>query len=301
MDMSLWGDIGSGALGLYGYSELMDDLKNTQGDINTTIGDLQQGSLDLTGFTPWGVTSNLGSTSVTDGGLQFNLSPEQQAQADFMRTGATDLFGYATQDPTARQGEFYKQLQAARQPALEQAYSKLNQNVYGTGTGGMVTSQYGGNPRDYAFGKALADSQAADMLQAQQMAQAEQMQQANIGQSMFTNQFTPHATNAGLMQYGINNRNLQDTMGRESASLWTQLGLGGLSTNVNYDTIRANAFGDMIGAATPLAAAGAEELGGFLRDYDWGGLWDGVTGLFGGGSSNILDQYSTDDWRAGRF
>lgn len=276
--MSLWGDIGQGALGLYGYSELMDDLKNTQGDINQTIGDLQTGVTDLTGFTPWGVTSNLGNTQVSDGGLAFNLSPEQQAVSDFMRSGSMDLFGYATGDPSVRQGEFYNQLQAARQPALQQAYNNLNESVYGTGTGGMQTQQFGGNPRDYAFAKGLADSQASDMLQAQQMADAERRLSANIGQQMFGNQYQPMAQSAGLMQYGINDRNLRNAMTREQASLWTQLGLGGLSTNVNYDNIRGNAFGDMIKATMPLAGAAGNQIGDFLGGVDWGGLWNNITG-----------------------
>ena len=293
--MSIWGDIAGAGVGLYGYNELMQQMDQTRSDVNDTIGGLQSGVQDMTGFTPWGVTSNLGNIGATEGGLDYSLSPTQQGYADQQGQGAATLFERALQDPTARQSALYGQMQSARQPEMERAYSDLQQNIWGRGTGGMQTANYGGNPEQYAFGKALADSQASDMLRANQMANAEQLQQAQIGQQMFGNQYTPQAQLAQLAQAGLNNQQLANDMARERASLWTQLGLGGLSSNVNYDNIKGNAFGDMIQAGTGLAQGAGNWLGN-----NAGSIWDSIGGLFGGGNG-VLAAHSTQDWTTGNI
>lgn len=274
--MSVWGDIAGGAIGLYGYDQLMQDLDKTRGDVNSTIDQLSTDVQNMTGFQPWGLTSNMGNIDVTQDGLNFSLSPEQLAQQQFYGQGAQSLFNAAMQDPAARQQNIFNDLQAMRQPAMQQGYSNLQEGIWGAGTGGMQTANYGGDPQSYAFAKAMNDTAGQDMMAAQQMAMAEQAQQASIGQQMMGNQYLPQAQLTSLGTHGINNQQLVNDMVREQAGLWTQLGLGGLTTNVNYDNIKGNAFGDMITASSALAS-GAGDL---ISETDWGSVWDTITGWF---------------------
>ena len=276
--MSVWGDIAGGAVGLYGYDQLMQDMDNTRGDVNDTLDSLQSGVTEMTGFKPWGVTSNIGGIGVDEGGMNFNLSPEQLAYQQQQGQGASSLFNSAMQDPTARQQEHFGNLQAMRQPAMQQGYQNLQQGIWGSGTGGMQTATYGGDPQSYAFAKAMNDTAGQDMMSAQQMAMGEQAQQAQIGQQMFGNQYMPQAQLANMGNFGINNQQLNNDMTREQASLWSQLGLGGLSTNVNYDNIKGNAFGNMIKAGSGLASG----LGNSFGETEWAGkIGDTVGGWFG--------------------
>ena len=276
--MSIFGDLAQGAVGLYGYNDLQDNLSETQGKLNTAVEGLQQGVDDRLGFQGYGVTSAYGDVNSTQNGLEYNLSPEQQAYMQQQGQGASSLFESATQDPTARQQDFYNQMQQARQPQLQQAYGQLQQGTYGQGTGGMQTASFGGNPEQYAFGKALADSQQSDMIGSYDMAMKEQAQQAAIGQQMFQNQYTPQDMlnqNAGI---AANQQQINNDMARQNASLWTELGLGSLATNANYDSIKANALGDQYRAGASVAGG----LGDMIptTSEGWGDLWDGLTGWF---------------------
>jgi len=276
--MSVFGDLAQGAVGLYGYKELQDNLSKTQDGMNTAVEGLQQGVDDRLGFQGYGVTSAYGDVNSTQDGLAYSLSPAQEAYMKQQGQGAASLFQSATQDPTARQQDFYNQMQQARQPQLQQSYGQLQQGTYGQGTGGMQTASFGGNPEQYAFGKALADSQQSDMLGSYEMAMMEQAQQAEIGQQMFQNQYMPQDMlnqNAGI---STNQQTTNNDMTRQGASLWTELGLGGLATNANYDSIKANALGQQYQAGASLAGG----FGDTLANQDWGDIWDGIKGLWPG-------------------
>lgn len=285
--MSFWNNIGQGVLAGYGYNELMDNLKSTQSDVNQAVTGLQTNLNQMTNFTPWGVRSNIGNVNVTENGLQFDIGGPAANMTNQMRGDAGSMFGYAAMDPRQRQQSFYDDLQAARQPGFDQAYKRLQNNLWSSGRSGLQTDTYGGTGEQYAFGKALADSQLQDRLQAQQMAQSEQLQQANIGNQMLNASYVPMQQLAGLMNYGINNQQLQNQMQRENASLWTQLGLGGLTANTNFENIRAGAFGDMISALTPVAGNTLQGAADYLGEREWGQIWNDVSngnwsGVLGG-------------------
>ena len=91
-----------------------------------------------------------------------------------------------------------------------------------------------------------------------------------LGQSALNNSFVPQTQLGSLMNYGINNRQLNDQRDRELASLWTQLGMGGLTANTNFNNIRAGMFGDMINAAMPAAASVGDTVPATLSDaWNW--------------------------------
>jgi hypothetical protein len=288
---SLWGDVFGGALGAYGYSDLMDRLDDQQGKVSNTISGIQSTVDDRLGFEPWGVTSGLGNVNVTEGGIDFEMNPYLKAMRDQQGRGAYNMFDIASMDPTARANQYFEQLQGQRQPDYNRAFNNLNQSVWGSGTGGMRTAEFGGNPMDYRFGKALADSQLQDRLASRQMSMADQLQSANIGNQMFSNMFMPQQMLQDSLKYGLNNRQLQNDMTLGGASLWSQLGLGGVGAEVNYDNIKGKAFGDMIGAGTQAATGIGNNIGSIWDGITGtaGGIWDTVSGLFGGDDDSFLD------------
>jgi hypothetical protein len=267
--MSVWGDVAGGALGVYGYSELMDNLGDSQNDVNNQLDTMQGDIKDQLGFQPWGVTSSqLGNVRSHEGGLSYQQNTDQYLDAGRLNRDAMSMFAQAGEDGGRRQQQFYNQMQNQRQPQLQQAYGNLQQGVWGNGTGGMQTTDFGGNPEQYAFGKALADSQAGDMLTAQQMSIGERQQDMALGQSMWDNQYSGMQNLMDQGQAGMNNQQMNNDMTREQASLWSQLGMGGLSANTNFENIRAGAFGDMIKATMPLAQGAGNAIGDLWGQYN---------------------------------
>ena len=277
--MSLWGDIAGGAVSGAGYLSQVNDLRDNQQATNDAIGDLQQGVMDNGGFQGWGVTSNLGDIQMGDDGqLNMQLNGDQAQQQMQQGQWANDMFQQANQGTAARQQDIFGQLQAQRQPAMQQAYTGLQQNVYGAGTGGMRTNNYGGDAQSYAFAKAMNDQAGQDMVNAQGLANAEQLQQMNMGNQYFQNQYQPMNNLANLAGHGINAGNIMNQANQAQNSLWTDLGLGGITANTNYENIAGKAFGDMITAGSTLAQSAGDSFGG--KD-GWGkSIYDTVTGWF---------------------
>jgi len=279
--MSIWGDIAGGAVQGAGYLEHLNNLREGQDNVNQSIGDLQQGVMDNGGFKGWGVTSNLGGIQQgEDGNLNFQLNEGQANQQMQQNQWAHDMFQRANQGTAERQQDLFGQLQAQRQPAMQQAYSSLQQNTYGNGTGGMQTANFGGDSQNYAFAKAMNDAAGQDMVNAQGLASAEQLQQMNMGQQYFGNQYLPMNNLQQLGGLGINANNIMNQANQAQNSLWTDLGLGGITANTNYENIAGKAFGDMITAGSGLASSAGNAFG----DSSWGqGVEDWLGGMFGGG------------------
>lgn len=284
--MSIWGELGSAAVSGLGYNEMLNDLNDSQNNMNQTVGALQQGVMDNGGFQGWGVTSNLGGIQQgEDGNLNYQLNEGQANQQMQQNRWAHDMFQKANQGTAARQQDIFGQLQAQRQPAMQQAYTGLQQNVYGAGTGGMQTNNYGGDAQSYAFAKAMNDAAGQDMVNAQGLANAEQLQQMNMGNQYFQNQYQPMNNLAALAGSAINSNNVMNQANQAQNSLWTDLGLGGLTANTNYENIQGKAFGDMITAGSGVARSAGDAAGGWL---------DGLFGL-GGDVLEEIDVGSITD------
>ena len=281
--MSIWGDIAGGAVSGAGYLSQVSDLRDNQQATNDAISDLQQGVMDNGGFQGWGVTSNLGGMQMgQDGQLNMQLNEGQANQQMQQNRWAHDMFQKANQGTAERQQDIFGQLQAQRQPAMDQAYTNLQQNVYGSGTGGMQTANYGGDAQSYAFAKAMNDQAGQDMVNAQGLANAEQLQQMNMGNQYFQNQYQPMQQLGQLAGHGINAGNIMNQANQAQNSLWTDLGLGGITANTNYENIAGKAFGDMFTAGAGLASSAGNTFG----DSSWGkAIVDTVGGLFGGNGS----------------
>jgi hypothetical protein len=275
---SLWGNLFSGALGAYGYGDLMDQLGESRDDLQTNLGNLQTGVDERTQFQPWGVMSGLGTVKSGPLGLHQSLSPEQQSLQDMMFGGAQDFLGQASADTGAREQNVYDRLMALQQPSLDRQAADMRERLYNTGRTGVRSNAYGGSPEELAMAKAQSEAQNQASLMALQQAQSDQLQNYNIGQGMFASGYQPYQQQMALLNAGLNNQQLAQRSQLDNASLWTQLGLGGLTADTNYSNIAGNAFGNMISALLPAAGSLGDS---FTESGGLGGLWDSITGLFG--------------------
>ncbi|MHC4988537.1 MAG: hypothetical protein ACYTFX_08605 [Planctomycetota bacterium] len=273
---SLWGNLFSGALGAYGYGDLMDQMSESRDDLQTNIGNLQTGVDERTQFQPWGVMSGLGAVTSTPDGLHQQLSPQQLSLQKMMFGGAKDFLGQASADTGAREQDVYDRLMALQQPSLDRQSAEMRERLYNTGRTGVRSNAYGGSPEELAMAKAQSEAQNQASLMALQQAQSDQLQNYNIGQGMFASGYQPYQQQMALLNAGLNNQQLAQRSQLDNASLWTQLGLGGLTADTNYANIGGNAFGNLISALLPAAGSLGDS---FTESGGFGGLWDTIKGI----------------------
>jgi hypothetical protein len=88
--MSFWQNLMSGGATAGGIYALMDELRNQQGNVKDTIGDLTDQVEEGAQFIPSGVTSGMGGYQQdATGGGQFSLSGDMQKMFDQMMGGAS--------------------------------------------------------------------------------------------------------------------------------------------------------------------------------------------------------------------
>jgi len=110
-------------------------------------------------FVPFSVTSSLGGVQGTaEGGFDMNLSPEQQAIQDRLFGMSGSFLDELGGDPLERQQALYEQIRAIQRPEEERQQLALENRLLGQGRLGLMTSQYGGSPEQFA--QALAQEQA---------------------------------------------------------------------------------------------------------------------------------------------
>jgi len=137
---------------------------------------------DQSQFRPFGVTSNLANVQTTaEGGVNLNLSPEQQAMQQQLLGQSQGLFGQVGADPAAAQSALYEQIRATQQPEEERQRLQMQENLFSSGRGGVQTAMYGGTPEQMAYEKARQESMLNANLAARTQSQAEQLQAGQLG------------------------------------------------------------------------------------------------------------------------
>ena len=274
-----WENMFPGALGLYGYDKLQGDLSNQQNDMQTAMGGIRQDVNDSTQFQPWSVKSNVGTSSFdpATGGINMTPTGAYGDAADSLLSDSQNMFGRAMQDTAGREADIYERMRAVQSPEEERQRQQMAALAQSQGRGGIRSDQYGGTPEQLAFEKALGESKNSAMLGAMGQAQQEQMQQYNMGQGMFGSSFLPSQNLMQQSNYGINQAGLNQNYDLNRASLLAQLGLGEAGTNVNYDNIKQNMFGNMIGSLGGMAGGVGGMLDNALSEAGgYGGLWDTI-------------------------
>ena len=247
---------------------------------------------DQSQFRPFGVTSNLANVQTTaEGGVNLNLSPEQQAMQQQLLGQSQGLFGQVGADPAAAQSALYEQIRATQRPEEERQRLQMQENLFSSGRGGVQTAMYGGTPEQMAYEKARQESMLNANLAARTQSQAEQLQAANLGGMLQQAGYDPQRQAIDLfgasgvpaqlaakgqlggaeLQSQAGGRGLESYMqGANMANLLQQQQLQGLMTGAVGKPLTAQEqlMNAMIGrlGGTPIEAGGGM-LGGVL---DWG-------------------------------
>ena len=350
--MANWlGDLLQGGLGAWGYADQQEKIDTAKGNVGEEVGAIRDDVRQAGNFQPWGVKSGLGGTQYdpATGQMISNLSNKQQQQSDWMskfgqgqmaQAGQPNAYmnqGYnmmksvgdpnelqqmgltmsqrAMQDPSQRAGDVYSQLREMQRPDEMRAQDQMQGNLFGSGRGGMSSSQYGGTPEQHAYNMARNEAMNNASYQSMGQAQQELMNQANmgaqmgqtgnqqqqiggsignqmmnaglqrqqnqgqLGQNAFMNQFQPYDQLGNQTGQGIQNAQLNSQSGQNMAKMLADLGLGEMGTRLNYNTLQQGNFGDMIGAMGPM-------LGGLGNAAQPGvegaanGLWEMLSGMF---------------------
>lgn len=241
-------------------------------------------------FKPIGTTTRFGSSqfgydpsgNLTSAG--YTMSPELKAQQDLLMSGAggaldqagmnagagQGLFNlgaqYAATSPQEAAAQWMKQQQAILQPAQDQTYAALQQQLQNTGRGGFSVAQGGGlaaaNPEAAAYYNALAQQQERLAGQATQMGQQQAQYGAGLmgtGIDLQSAAYNPYKTMFGLSQtlegaaqqpFGLSS----ELAGRTSSA--NQFGASGLMAAENAAATRnygANATSPWATGAAALA------------------------------------------------
>lgn len=250
--------------GLWDQLDRYDDLnKYTQDQLGTLSDQAIAGSK----FTPFGVSGYGGGATVgTNGDVNVALDPTQQAQADMLTGQANQFFQSASADPSGNQQSIYDAIRAMQMPEEERAMMSQESRSFAQGRLGMQSDLYGGgSPEMFAMQKAIGENRNAAAVSSIEQARAQQMQDANIGTQFQTNAFMPQAQLLNLLNPGLQGANMAQAGQLGGLNLATQLGLGGVQTQVNSEKIRAelmaNLFGQVGGAFTD---SGSDPLGDLL-------------------------------------
>jgi len=119
-----------------------------------------QTGAELAQFKPYTVTSNLVQSAATtpEGGLDLQLSPEEQARQNQYLAQSQGLFGGVGQDVAAGSQALYEQIRAAQQPEEERERLRMQEGLLSQGRQGIRTAAYGGTPEQLAFEKARQEA-----------------------------------------------------------------------------------------------------------------------------------------------
>ena len=207
----------------------------------------------------------------------YNQGQFNQQRANLRGSNAYNASNIAMQrslqDPSQRESDVYSRIREMQRPDEKRQNDSMNSGLFGSGRGGMTSSEYGGSPEQFAFGKARAEAMNTASMQSMGQAQTEMMNQANmanqygslsnqygqqagqwnqLGQSaltaggnyqntqsqmanqMFQNQYMPYQQMQGFGNQGMQNAQTQSSANQNMAGLLTQLGIGQSTADINY-------------------------------------------------------------------
>lgn len=255
-----WESVLPGGLGAYGYSQLLDDFKDQRRDIRSTIGGLQNYVQEQGQFQPFTVRGPGGNSGFSSNGLNISLNEQQQGIQDQMFGGGQDLIGRSMQDTAAREQDIYDRMRAARLPEEQRQLAQLQSRAVSQGRSGMGGNMYGGTPEQLAFEKARQEAMMNTRIGAMDQARAEVQDQYTRGLGMLQGGYSPMDQAMQQAGMGMNFGQLLQRPQENMLQYYTNLGLGGLGSEVNMSNIMGNAFGNMIDVGSGLLGG----LGGFL-------------------------------------
>ena len=263
----------------------MEDFRGDMLERGTAVG--EQG-YEQSQFVPFSVTSSLGGVQGTaEGGFDMNLSPEQQAMQDRLFGMSGSFLDELGGDPLERQQALYDQIRAIQRPEEERQNLALENRLLGQGRLGLMTSQYGGSPEQFA--QALAQEQARNeaFYNAYGQSQADRQQAYGLASGLMGLGYVPQqqlselyktaTPTASLAQSGretgaaLNVKSMLQTLFDQQAGYGAS-GLDIIGLQGDKDKARSGFFNNLLGTLETALTMGAS-----------GGGTAGKGGSFGGG------------------
>ena len=182
-------------------------------------------------------------------------------------------------DTAGREQQVFERAMALQEPGLQRAQAAQQAREFAMGRGGLRGSQFGGTAEDAAMARARAEAMNQASFQAMGQAQQEAMNQAQMGNLAgqlglqgYSAAFTPMQQQLNAMQVAQQGANMAQTGQLTGAGYLSQLGLGGLQSQINADLAAAQLYGN-------LAGAGATALQGIAGSG--GSIWDDLRQALG--------------------
>lgn len=280
---SKYGDLLGGIGGAVATEKYIGDLRDTGTGLmqgltgsNTLAGAFPSGLINNVNqsmqFKPFTVTSGTGATAQTDssGGLNLNLSPQEQALQQQLLGAGGDLagsIGYGRQqtlmdmltgnpaDQQARETDIYGRLNAMQAPEQDRARLMMEQRLANQGRLGVRTDMFGGTPEAFAMEKAIAEQNAGTAVNAMGQARAEQAQysgqtlqalQQMLGENQSAAQalpgvlqsaYAPQAGLLGALNPSIDLSRIGSALQAGAGEATTNLGTQGLVNQTNIESL----------------------------------------------------------------
>ena len=182
---------------------------------------------EMAKFQPYTVTSNL-AKGITDeqGGLDLQLSPEEQARQNQYLGQSQSLFGGLTGDVAGGSQAIYEQMRAAQRPEEERDRMRMQEGLFASGRGGLQSGMYGGgNAETFGFEQARQEAMLNAQLAARQQFGQEQAGMLQSAQGLQTAGYNPQRQ--ALDMFGASNApaSYADAARRQQGSLYGESAL----------------------------------------------------------------------------
>lgn len=280
------GDLFNAGLDYYQRNEEIGGQENIGNLALQTGQQAGRTAAEMAKFQPYTVTSNL-AKGITDeqGGLDLQLSAEEQARQNQYLGQAQSMFGGLTGDVAGGSQAIYEQMRAAQRPEEERQRMRMQEGLFSSGRGGLQSGMYGGgNAETFGFEQARQEAMLNAQLAARQQFGQEQAGMLQSAQGLQTAGYNPQRQ--AIDMFGASNApaSYADAARRQQGSLYGQSALAGLEGMLqaqrlandmrmgrNQD-IRTGLFGseDIAGQATQsLFDYGAGKIGDYLGGASW--------------------------------
>lgn len=276
-----FGGLGGALAGYFGNRRLSKDIKKLGQEALDKGQAIGTQAVEGSRFQPFSVTSSLGGVQGTaEGGYDMNLSEEQQALQDRlfgMSGGFLDELGG---DPLERQQALYEQIRTIQRPEEERQQLALENRLLGQGRLGLMTSQYGGSPEQFA--QALAQEQARNeaFYNAYGQSQADRQQAYGLASGLMGLGYMPQQQLGELYRLATPTAGFAQSGRETGAKLQTDAELAALQAYLESQGLGAAISGQGGGKAgllSSLGGAAGTALGGPVG----GAIGSALGGLFG--------------------
>jgi len=256
-----WGGLLSGGLDLGLYYDLRNRNQQTADTTLDALDAASTAATDKAAFTPYGVTSNLGSSQVRQGpkgrtNITHTLDPTLEAYGEQFRDAGAGLMAQSAIDPTQRENSVYNEILASMAPERERSKQALDSSLWNTGRGGVSSAATGGSPEQLAFFKAIEEANLGANISAKDFNMREQDALYQRGSGLFNTSFAPNEQMRKDFGLGTNTAQLANTANQAQGDLMAQMALGRAGTKLNFSNLDTQSTMDLYNAIS-LAAGGS--------------------------------------------